>query len=116
MLVPSLDVSWGGYTVTLTAIFGICTMVQWSNEWDYFINLSASDFPLLPQVSVVFCFADPSFVQGLFVYRLSTRWAYKAKVTGASCGEVKDARCSSNMFIAKCKVPGAKLTREAVIA
>ncbi|CAM9411024.1 unnamed protein product, partial [Hapterophycus canaliculatus] len=49
MLVPSLDVSWGGYTITLTAIFGICTMVQWNNEWDYFINLSASDFPLLPQ-------------------------------------------------------------------
>lgn len=50
MLVPSLDVSWGGYTITLTAIFGICTMVQWSDEWDFFINLSASDFPLLPQV------------------------------------------------------------------
>lgn len=51
MLLPALDVSWGGYTITLTAIFGICTMVQWSNEWDFFINLSASDFPLLPQVS-----------------------------------------------------------------
>ena len=50
MLVPALDVSWGGYTITLTAIFGICSMVQWSDEWDFFINLSASDFPLLPQV------------------------------------------------------------------
>ncbi|CAM9851846.1 unnamed protein product, partial [Pylaiella littoralis] len=49
MLVPALDVSWGGYTITLTAIFGICTMVQWSDEWDFFVNLSASDFPLLPQ-------------------------------------------------------------------
>lgn len=51
MLMPALDVSWGGYTITLTAIFGICTMVQWSDEWDFFVNLSASDFPLLPQVS-----------------------------------------------------------------
>lgn len=50
MLAPALDVSWGGYTITLTAIFGICTMVQWSDQWDFFINLSASDFPLLPQV------------------------------------------------------------------
>ncbi|CAB1121365.1 GT14 [Ectocarpus sp. CCAP 1310/34] len=49
MLEPALDVSWGGYTITLTAIFGICTMVQWNDEWDFFINLSASDFPLLPQ-------------------------------------------------------------------
>lgn len=49
---PALDVSWGGYTITLTAIFGICTMVQWSDDWDFFINLSASDFPLLPQVCV----------------------------------------------------------------
>lgn len=51
MLEPALDVSWGGYTITLTAIFGICNMVQWSDEWDFFVNLSASDFPLLPQVS-----------------------------------------------------------------
>ncbi|CAN0513481.1 unnamed protein product, partial [Scytosiphon promiscuus] len=50
MLTTALDVSWGGYTITLTAIFGICTLVQWSDEWDYFVNLSASDFPLLPQV------------------------------------------------------------------
>lgn len=55
MLVPALDVSWGGYTITLTAIFGVCTMVQWSDEWDFFVNLSASDFPLLPQVR--FCSA-----------------------------------------------------------
>lgn len=47
---PSLDVSWGGYTITLTAIFAICSLVQWSEDWDYFVNLSASDFPLLPQV------------------------------------------------------------------
>ena len=50
MLEPAIDVSWGGYTVTLTAIFGLSKMVQSSDNWDYFINLSASDFPLLPQV------------------------------------------------------------------
>ena len=50
MLEPAVDVSWGGYTVTLTAIFGLSKMVQSSDNWDYFINLSASDFPLLPQV------------------------------------------------------------------
>lgn len=53
MLVPALDVSWGGYTITLTAIFGLSTLVQWSNQWDFFINLSASDFPLVPQVVFV---------------------------------------------------------------
>lgn len=61
MLTPALDVSWGGYTVTLTAIFGICTMVQWSDEWDFFVNLSASDFPLLPQVWYIHVRKDITF-------------------------------------------------------
>ncbi|CAM9435366.1 unnamed protein product [Choristocarpus tenellus] len=62
MLEPSLDVSWGGFSITLTAIFGLSTLVQWSTEWDYFINLSASDFPLLSS-------AEMGAVLGPFVER-----------------------------------------------
>ncbi|CAN0471159.1 unnamed protein product [Ascophyllum nodosum] len=69
MLEPAVDVSWGGYTLTLTAIFGLSKMVQSSDDWDYFINLSASDFPLLPQAElkdVLGRYADAglSFVEG----------------------------------------------------
>ncbi|CAN0460592.1 unnamed protein product, partial [Ascophyllum nodosum] len=69
MLEPAVDVSWGGYTVTLTAIFGLSKMVQSSDNWDYFINLSASDFPLLPQTELTevlgrYADAGLSFVEG----------------------------------------------------
>ncbi|CAM9136431.1 unnamed protein product [Choristocarpus tenellus] len=69
MLTPSLDVSWGGYSITLTALFGLCTMVQWTSQWDYFINLSASDFPLLSQEEMSFVLGNVvgrgvNFVQG----------------------------------------------------
>ncbi|CAM9652109.1 unnamed protein product [Ectocarpus sp. 6 AP-2014] len=47
MLEPAQSVSWGGYSITLTALFGLSTLVEWSRDWDYFINLSATDFPLL---------------------------------------------------------------------
>lgn len=39
MLEPAQSVSWGGFSITLTALFGLSTLVDWSSEWDYFINL-----------------------------------------------------------------------------
>lgn len=39
MLEPAQSVSWGGYSITLTALFGLSTLVEWSRDWDYFINL-----------------------------------------------------------------------------
>ncbi|CAM9304583.1 unnamed protein product [Ascophyllum nodosum] len=52
MLEPAQSVSWGGFSITLTALFGISTLVEWSKDWDYFINLSASDFPLMTAVEM----------------------------------------------------------------
>lgn len=39
MLEPPLSVSWGGFSITLTALYGLSHLVEWSQEWDYFINL-----------------------------------------------------------------------------
>lgn len=39
MLEPAQSVSWGGFSITLTALFGLSTLVEWSRDWDYFINL-----------------------------------------------------------------------------
>lgn len=39
MLEPPLSVSWGGFTITLTALYGISALVEWSRDWDYFINI-----------------------------------------------------------------------------
>lgn len=39
MLEPAQSVSWGGFSITLTALFGLSTLVQWSRDWDYFVNL-----------------------------------------------------------------------------
>lgn len=56
MLEPAQSVSWGGYSITLTALFGLSTLVEWSRDWDYFINLrypmslwpSLLSLPVLP--------------------------------------------------------------------
>ncbi|CAM9275911.1 unnamed protein product, partial [Choristocarpus tenellus] len=45
---PAAPVTWGGFTMTLTAVYGIAQAILWNQEWDYFINLSGSDLPLLP--------------------------------------------------------------------
>lgn len=39
MLEPAQSVSWGGFSITLTALFGLSTLVEWSQDWDFFINL-----------------------------------------------------------------------------
>lgn len=39
-----------GFTMTLNAVYGLTQALHWTTKWDYFINLSASDLPLLPTV------------------------------------------------------------------
>lgn len=39
MLEPALSVSWGGFSLTLTALYGLSVLVEWSEDWDYFINI-----------------------------------------------------------------------------
>ncbi|CAM9160175.1 unnamed protein product [Scytosiphon promiscuus] len=44
---PATPITWGGFTMTLNAVHGITQALHWNTKWDYFINLSASDLPLL---------------------------------------------------------------------
>lgn len=37
--------------MTLNAMYGITQALHWTSKWDYFINLSASDLPLIATVS-----------------------------------------------------------------
>lgn len=39
-----------GFTMTLNAVYGMTQALHWTTKWDYFINLSASDLPLLRTV------------------------------------------------------------------
>ena len=39
-----------GFTLTLNAVYGLTHALHWNTKWDYFVNLSASDLPLLPPV------------------------------------------------------------------
>lgn len=39
-----------GFTMTLNAVYGLTQALHWTTKWDYFINLSASDLPLLRTV------------------------------------------------------------------
>lgn len=39
-----------GFTMTLNAVYGLTQALHWNTKWDYFINLSASDMPLLRTV------------------------------------------------------------------
>lgn len=36
--------------MTLNAVYGLTQALHWTTKWDYFINLSASDLPLLRTV------------------------------------------------------------------
>ena len=50
MLEPAGIISWGGFSITLACLYGIAAALLWDDKWDYFINLSASDFPVMTQV------------------------------------------------------------------
>lgn len=36
--------------MTLNVVYGITKALHWTSNWDYFINLSASDLPLISTV------------------------------------------------------------------
>ncbi|CAM9417835.1 unnamed protein product [Phaeothamnion confervicola] len=48
LLEPAMPVTWGGLSVLLAALFGLGRCTRWG-DWDYWINLSASDMPLMTQ-------------------------------------------------------------------
>lgn len=50
MMEPAGIVSWGGFSITLACLYGIAAALLWDPGWDYFINISASDFPVMTQV------------------------------------------------------------------
>lgn len=50
LLEPAGIVSWGGFSLTLVCTFGMAVALQWDNGWDYFINISSADHPVLTQV------------------------------------------------------------------
>ncbi|CAN0400869.1 unnamed protein product, partial [Ectocarpus fasciculatus] len=49
LLEPAGIVSWGGFSITLACLYGIAAALLWDDGWDYFINLSTSDFPVVTQ-------------------------------------------------------------------
>lgn len=51
LLEPAGIVSWGGFSLTLACMYGMAAAIQWDDDWDYFINLSTADFPVLTQVN-----------------------------------------------------------------
>lgn len=46
----------------LNAVYGITQALHWTSKWDYFINLSASDLPLIATVSI--CLAATAGSEG----------------------------------------------------
>lgn len=50
LLEPAGIVSWGGFSLTLACLYGVAKALQWDDGWDYFINLSSADYPVLTQV------------------------------------------------------------------
>ncbi|CAN0488199.1 unnamed protein product [Ectocarpus sp. 12 AP-2014] len=53
LLEPAGIVSWGGFSITLACLYGIAAALLWDEGWDYFINLSTSDFPVVTQVGLL---------------------------------------------------------------
>eukprot|EP00611_Tribonema_gayanum_P013757 TRINITY_DN24977_c0_g1_i1.p1 TRINITY_DN24977_c0_g1~~TRINITY_DN24977_c0_g1_i1.p1 ORF type:complete len:372 (-),score=31.25 TRINITY_DN24977_c0_g1_i1:34-1149(-) len=42
-----VQVSWGRFSMLLTALHGLSSAIGWSSQWDFWINLSPADMPLL---------------------------------------------------------------------
>ncbi|CAN0415152.1 unnamed protein product, partial [Laminaria digitata] len=58
-----------GFTLTLNAVYGLTHALHWNTKWDYFVNLSASDLPLLPPDEIASILgehkaANTSFIKG----------------------------------------------------
>ena len=51
-LLPSENALWGGYSLVDAELRGIAALLELDANWDFFINLSAQDFPLHSQVDI----------------------------------------------------------------
>eukprot|EP00752_Nemacystus_decipiens_P018205 g16334.t1 len=79
MLEPAGIISWGGFSITLACLYGIAAALLWDDKWDYFINLSASDFPVMTQDEMKLFLgghADSgvSFMEGALMTGFEKRW------------------------------------------
>jgi len=51
-LLKSQSILWGGYSMVDAELRGIKELLKISSEWEFFINLSAQDFPLKSQTHI----------------------------------------------------------------
>ncbi|TAE16447.1 MAG: glycosyl transferase [Bacteroidetes bacterium] len=51
-LLKSENVLWGGYSMVQAELNGIKFLLDKKIQWDFFINLSGQDFPLMPQEEI----------------------------------------------------------------
>lgn len=77
MLEPAGIVSWGGFSITLACLYGIAAALLWDDGWDYFINLSTSDFPVMTQV----CMRTTSTICANRVFEFG--YSYRGVLVGA---------------------------------
>lgn len=48
-ILPSRFLSWGGWSLVQAELDAMNYLLNWDIEWDYYINLSGQDFPLVKQ-------------------------------------------------------------------
>ncbi|XP_028794536.1 beta-glucuronosyltransferase GlcAT14C-like isoform X2 [Neltuma alba] len=68
MVVGKADlVTYKGPTMIACTLHGIALLLKWTNNWDWFINLSASDYPLMSQDDLLHIFSfiprDLNFIE-----------------------------------------------------
>ncbi|CAM9725900.1 unnamed protein product [Ascophyllum nodosum] len=79
LLEPAIIVSWGGFSITLTCLYAIAASLQWDKSWDYFINLSTSDFPVMTQDEIQLLLGEyaenrTNFIDGELMKGFEARW------------------------------------------
>ena len=61
-LMDSSSITWGGISIVLGTVRAIAVLLEhYGSTWDYFINLSASDMPLMPQAHIMHMLARMPF-------------------------------------------------------
>ncbi|MEF2968079.1 beta-1,6-N-acetylglucosaminyltransferase [Paenibacillus sp. M1] len=51
-ILPPRFLSWGGWSLVQAELDAMTYLLNWDMEWDYYINLSGQDFPLVKQQQV----------------------------------------------------------------
>ncbi|KAG5187686.1 core-2/I-branching enzyme-domain-containing protein [Tribonema minus] len=64
-----VSVAWGGLSLLLTSVYLMAVAVDSGERWDYWVNVSPSDMPMLPQSEIMELLAEParrgmSFISG----------------------------------------------------